>query len=142
VIYLSTDYVFSGTNGKYRADDEPCPFCFYGMTKLAGECIVRAMPSSLIIRTSFKPTEFPHPGAVEDMWTSADYVDVIAPKLVERFMYTGIVHVGTRRKTVYELISQRTPQVKRIKRDQIQDVYLPFDLSFSTNHTHMDWDLG
>lgn len=46
LIYVSTDYVFSGDKGMYKEDDEPNPISHYGYTKLMGEkyycdCIVR-----------------------------------------------------------------------------------------------------
>ena len=45
LIYVSTDYVFSGDKGKYKEEDEPNPIDYYGYTKLLGEkyceCIAR-----------------------------------------------------------------------------------------------------
>ncbi|GAB1483005.1 SDR family oxidoreductase [Treponema sp.] len=42
IIYISTDYVFDGTKGPYKVDDEPNPLNAYGRMKLAGELAVRA----------------------------------------------------------------------------------------------------
>ena len=45
LIYVSTDYVFSGEKGMYKEDDEPNPVNYYGYTKFLGEkycdCIAR-----------------------------------------------------------------------------------------------------
>jgi dTDP-4-dehydrorhamnose reductase len=45
LVYVSTDYVFSGDNGMYKEEDEPNPMNYYGHTKLLGEkyceCIAR-----------------------------------------------------------------------------------------------------
>jgi dTDP-4-dehydrorhamnose reductase len=47
LIYISTDYVFDGSRGMYREDDETNPINYYGYTKLLGErycqdfCIAR-----------------------------------------------------------------------------------------------------
>jgi len=45
LVYVSTDYVFSGDKGMYKEDDEPNPVDYYGYTKLLGEkycdCIAR-----------------------------------------------------------------------------------------------------
>ena len=45
LVYVSTDYVFSGDKGMYKEDDEPKPISYYGYTKLLGEkyceCIAR-----------------------------------------------------------------------------------------------------
>ena len=44
LIYISTDYVFSGTKGMYRETDEPKPINYYGITKLKGEEVVKESP--------------------------------------------------------------------------------------------------
>jgi len=47
LIYVSTDYVFDGSKGMYKEDDETNPINYYGYTKLLGEqyckdfCIAR-----------------------------------------------------------------------------------------------------
>jgi len=45
LVYVSTDYVFSGDKGMYKEEDEPNPIDYYGYTKLSGEkycdCIAR-----------------------------------------------------------------------------------------------------
>jgi dTDP-4-dehydrorhamnose reductase len=54
VIYVSTDYVFSGSKGDaYTEDDAPQPRNVYGETKLAGEREVLARRNSLVLRTSW-----------------------------------------------------------------------------------------
>ncbi len=42
VIYISTDYVFSGNQGKYKETDTPNPINYYGVTKLEAESIVKS----------------------------------------------------------------------------------------------------
>lgn len=37
LIYISTDYVFDGSNPPYETDDTPNPLNYYGRSKLAGE---------------------------------------------------------------------------------------------------------
>jgi len=53
LIYISTDYVFSGEKGLYREDDQPKPLNFYGYSKLEGEKIVKSSGLDyLVARTS------------------------------------------------------------------------------------------
>ena len=42
LVYVSTDYVFSGEKGMYRETDKPNPINHYGLTKLEAEKIVTA----------------------------------------------------------------------------------------------------
>ena len=41
LVYVSTDYVFDDFKGMYREDDIPSPLCFYGLSKLVGEELVK-----------------------------------------------------------------------------------------------------
>jgi dTDP-4-dehydrorhamnose reductase len=58
LLHLSTDYVFSGGQdggqpGPYAEDATPAPVCNYGVSKLAGERLVRqASPGHVIVRSS------------------------------------------------------------------------------------------
>ena len=139
VVYLSTDYVFDGARGAYEPWDAPNPVNYYGLMKLMEEAVVRGMVSSLIVRTSFKAPTFPHPKVVEDLWTSADYVDVIAPMLVDILHFTGIHHLGTERKRLVDLVRQRNPDVGTIQRSDVKSVQLPRDVSFGSR-PHLDWE--
>lgn len=42
ILYVSTDYVFSGEEGMYKEKDKPEPINHYGLTKLEGEKLVKA----------------------------------------------------------------------------------------------------
>ncbi len=51
MIYISTDYVFDGTNPPYYLDSKPNPLNFYGRTKLAGEkAVQKALSDFTILR--------------------------------------------------------------------------------------------
>ena len=106
LIYISTDYVFKGNKGNYRENDELLPQNHYAWANLGGECAVRIYSNSLIIRTSFCESIFPYDKAFVDQYTSRDSVDVIAPiifKLSNMKDIKGIIHVGTKKKSVKEL---------------------------------------
>lgn len=55
LLYVSTDYVFSGASGRpYREDDPVLPLSVYGRSKLAGELAVQSLcPKGIILRTSW-----------------------------------------------------------------------------------------
>ena len=53
LVYVSSDYVFSGEKGLYTETDTPNPINHYGLTKLEGEKIVSQSPlQSCIVRPS------------------------------------------------------------------------------------------
>lgn len=142
LIQVSSDYVFWGGDdrppGGYREDDPAGPVRnYYALTKLVAEEAARRAPAALIVRTSFRPTTWPHPVAFDDLYTGQDYVDVIAAELallVARHdeVDDAILHVVTERKSVYELVSRRTPDVRRgSRRDASID--LPEDVSLATD---------
>ena len=119
LVYLSTDYVYSGDRGNYSESDEVAPTNLYAWTKLAGEAAVRAVPNHLIIRTSFGDNYFPYPVAFCDKWSSKEYVDLIALDILEaaRSPLTGIINIGGPRRTIYEYAVTRNFDVRRIKRE-------------------------
>lgn len=118
LVFLSTDYVYKGDHGNYMETDPVLPSNLYAWTKLAGEAAVCAVANHLIIRTSFGSPAFDYPAAFTDKWSSKEYVDVIAPELLEaaRSPLTGIVNIGGARRTIYDYAVSRNPDVKKIER--------------------------
>jgi dTDP-4-dehydrorhamnose reductase len=136
VVHISTDYVFWGDTGNYSEGDTPGPVRnYYSLTKLAAEQFPVLLKEFLIIRTSFRPREFQYPVAFKDVFTSQDYVDVIAPDVALAILNfkkigSGILHIGTERKSVYELARRRKPDVgAAFKKDA--GVELPDDISLN-----------
>tara|TARA_R110001606_G_scaffold88498_1_gene199334 strand:- start:684 stop:1376 length:693 start_codon:yes stop_codon:yes gene_type:complete len=131
-VYISTDYVFDGIDGLYSTEDAINPINKYALTKAAGELATKTYNDSLVIRTSFCQSKFPYEKAFVDQFTSRDYVDIIAPKILNCVLSqkTGTVHIGTERKTVFELAQRRKADVGTLS---IKDVNFnaPRDTSFS-----------
>lgn len=147
VVYISTDYVYPGDKGDYKEADRVRPINYYACTKLLGEAFMDP-DKDLVIRTSFKPnTQWPYPKAFDDLYSSADYVDVIADKisfLLHCFpdpALTGVINVGTGRKSIYELARKRNPGVKPMSKKEIKDVDLPSDISLDTTKYEEFYDL-
>jgi dTDP-4-dehydrorhamnose reductase len=72
-----------------------------------------ASDNYLIIRTSFRPAVWDYPTAYTNVFTSADYVDIIAQEIATclDIGLSGIIHIGTPKKTLYELALRRNPHV-------------------------------
>jgi dTDP-4-dehydrorhamnose reductase len=121
LVFISTEHVFDGKQGLYKPEDPINPVASYAKTKGAAELCVRSYPKSLCIRTSFYGYTFPYEAAFEDQWSSKDYVDVIAPKILSAALSDkfGVVHVGSQRRSIYEIAVLRRPDVKKIRRADI-----------------------
>ena len=50
MIYISSDYVFSGNNSPYEENDNPHPLNFYGVSKLEGEKILDINTGFVVLR--------------------------------------------------------------------------------------------
>ena len=134
LVYISSDYVYKGDRGNYSESDEVLPSNLYAWTKLAGEAAVRAVANHLIIRTSFGASIFQYPAAFADKWSSKQYVDEVAPKILNAAVgsVTGVLNIGGRRRTLYEYASERNPRVQEISRgestyDATEDTSLNLD---------------
>ena len=120
LVYISSDYVYKGDRGDYSESDEVLPSNLYAWTKLAGEAAVRAVANHLIVRTSFGASEFQYPAAFTDKWSSKQYVDEVAPKILKAAVgsATGVLNIGGSRRTLYEYASERNPKVRKISRGE------------------------
>lgn len=138
LVHISTDYVFAGTKGMYREDDPVGPPAnYYALSKLAAEEVARVARRCLVLRTSFRPRQWPYPSAFTDVYTSQDYVDVIAPLIAEAITHLDqipydVLHVATERKTIYELARRRAPQVQPASCESA-GVNYPRDVSLDTS---------
>lgn len=115
IFYISTEIVFPGSEGNYKEDDSPSPKDWYAFTKYAGELEIQKVTQNyLIIRTTFRPSDWGFPTAYTNVWTTGDYVDIIAKEiaLALEINPTGLIHIGTPKKTWYELATRRNPEVK------------------------------
>ncbi len=134
LVHISTDYVFEGTRGNYKEDDPLGPTCnYYASTKLEAENCVRALPDHLVVRTSFRPREWPYEVAFTDVFTSQDYVDIIAPEIALAIKHFdeipyNTLHIATERKSVFELAKRRKSDVQPGSKENAQ-VTLPDDIS-------------
>lgn len=137
LIFISTDAVFDGEKGNYKPNDLLNPLNKYAKTKTASELIVRTYEKSTVIRTAFFEFDFPYEIAFCDQFTSKDYLDIIGPKILKILenYKSGIFHVGSEKKSMYQIAKQRRPSVKK---GYTKDFYfkVPKDTSFDLKEEH------
>ena len=135
-IYISSDYVFDGEKGNYTEEDIPNPINFYGLTKLIAETIVKKHENSLILRAPFRnnpPWRFPK--AFTDQYTSCSFVKDRAKDIVDvinNFPFTGILHIGGPRRSIYEMAKEASPDIGEMKRSEFPAVRIPRDTSLNS----------
>jgi len=133
LIYLSTDYVYPGTDGNYNEEDYLKPFTKYGWSKLGGECSVKLYDNHLILRMSMNKKPFPHPKALSDMKKSLMYIDEAAKVVLELLDENGTINVGGKSQSVYDFVSETNPNVEKITLEEISDVNMAKDCSMNTD---------
>jgi dTDP-4-dehydrorhamnose reductase len=128
LIYISTDYVFSGEKGGYIETDMPNPINYYGVTKLKAEEIVKAQQEYFIARPSVIYGATPAAGKVNfalwlietlrkgervkivtDQWNTPTLNTNLAEMTLEAVecRLTGIYHLcGATRVSRYEFAEQ------------------------------------
>ena len=148
IIYVCTDYVFNGEKGGYKEEDTPDPVNYYSLTKLLGELIVRQYSyKHIVVRTSFKPEKWQYPSAFDDIFTSAEYIPIIAKEFLLLLGYydelcvsyawfrqqENIFHIGSPvKRSVYELAKIKNPNVLPMKSASM-GYKMPKDVSLDTS---------
>jgi len=135
LIYISTDYVFSGDKGNYKEGDELLPQNKYAWSKLGGEAAVQMLENFSIIRLSFGPDVFPYKAAFIDQFTSREPASKIAEKIKKIALsnYKGVIHIGGERKSVFEYAqSIGAHEVDQISINDMK-VKIPVDTSLDTS---------
>ena len=132
IIYISTDYVYPGTNGDYKETNSLKPFTKYGWSKLGGECAVQMYDNHLILRMAMNKKPFPHPKALVDMKKSLMYIEDAAKITLQLLDESGTINVGGKSQSVYEFVKEGNPDIKPIYLSEISDVNMATDCSMNT----------
>lgn len=134
LIYISTDYVYPGTEGGYKENSAVGPYTpnlgdgisNYGWSKLGGECAVRLVPNSLIIRACICQKPFPHKTAFKDVIKSMMYIEDAAPTILRLINKQGVVNLGGISQSVYDFAAKENESVTPMLRKDIKSInYAP-----------------
>ena len=137
IVYISTDYVYEGTDGNYKEKDALKPFTKYGWSKLGGECAVQMYDNHLILRMAMNKKPFPHPKALIDMKKSLMWIKDAASVTLKLLDETGTINVGGKSQSVYDFVKEENPKIKPILLDDIPDVNMATDCSMDTTKMKM-----
>src|SRR3989344_579632 len=126
LVYTSTDNLYGG-KGPNR-EDEPIVLPYkFAYTKFGGECAVRLLDNSLVLRLSFGPVPFPWEKVYAGQYNSKLYVDEMAPLVLAaaKSKATGIMNIGGPRNSLEEYARRTRPDIKTIPKPE----WVPEDTS-------------
>jgi len=130
-VYISTDYVYPGTEGNYQETDSLLPYskndikdgCFkYGWSKLGGEAAAHIYDNSLILRICMCNSPFPHNKALADVKKSLIYDKEAAKITLQLLGETGIINIGGESQTIHEFAKKDNPDIEKMFINGVKDV--------------------
>lgn len=115
LVYTSTDYLYVG-KGPHKEDEPILPPYKFGWSKLGGECAVRMLDDSLILRLSFGTVPYQWDKVYKDQYNSKLYVDEIAPLVlaVTKCQIKGVINIGGPRTSLEEYARRSKPNIDTI----------------------------
>ena len=133
LIYVSSEYVFSGNKGNYTTDDKLDPINVYGKTKAASEYIVSTHPNYQIIRAPFIRQIYPK--VFTDQYCSRYFLDEVVEKITKNILNNPekTVHIASERMSLYDLYLKKGIKAEPIVMSKEQKKTLPKDTSLINN---------
>ncbi len=115
LIYISTNFVYPGTKGKYSEKDPLMPVNEYGWSKLGGECASHIYKNSLILRICMNDDSFPHKSAFTDYITSFMKKTEAAKLTLRLLNKKGIINIGGKIQSAHDFAKSINAKVKKNK---------------------------
>jgi len=126
VVYMSTPCCFEGGEEPIYEYSLPYPKNFYGLTKFAGELLVRSLKYFCVVRSNFVPQDkWEHPRAFSDRFSNYLFARdlALAIKEVMESGIQGTIHiVGDKKMSMFEL-SQLCRNAKEVQPYTLEEYY-------------------
>ena len=130
-IYISTDFVYPGTDGNYNEDSPLLPINEYAWSKLGGECSTKLYKNSLIIRTAMVEDPYPHEKAFVDVKKSLIEYKEAARLTLDLLDQSGTINLGRDSDTIYNHVKKIKSDIGKISRKDITGEDIPTDCSMN-----------
>ncbi len=134
LIYISTNFVYPGKKGNYKEAESLNPINLYGWSKLGGECAVKFLKDSLIIRACITKKPFPHKYAFTNYVTSFLSNDDAAKIILKLVNKKGIINMGGKIQTPYEYAIKENKNILRKKISLKQKKKMGYDTSLDSSN--------
>jgi dTDP-4-dehydrorhamnose reductase len=138
LVYVSTEYVYPGTDGNYCEADPILPQNRYIWSKIGAEACIHMLDEQdyLIIRCAFSTKPWHRKDAYVDQWTSREEVSDIAAKIAKLIIAgaCGTFNVGCKRRRLWDYANsiKSDNESEVIERSYLVDRKVPRDTSMNT----------
>ncbi len=121
LIFISTSYVYPGTNGNYSEESSLKPFNNYAWSKLGGEASVQMYKNSLILRISMTDFPFLHKKAITGAYQSFTFNKNVAKIIPHILDEKGVLNIGGKKRDIFKFAKKfakkniKSISIKKIK---------------------------
>lgn len=129
LVYISSEYVFSGNRGLYEITDKLDPINVYGKTKAASEYIISIAKSYQILRVPFIKKIHPH--VFDNQICSRYFVNEVPEKIIKNILYNNenIVHISSIRMRLGDIYQDKKIPFSYIPISKDIQSIIPIDTS-------------
>jgi len=129
LVYISSEYVFSGEQGNYSVYDKLDPINIYGKTKAAAEYIASTADKYQIIRAPF--IKKVHTEVFIDQYCTRYFLDDVVEKITNTILnnQSTLVQIAPQKDTLYNIYVKNGYKPKPIKMSNQQAKIIPKDTS-------------
>lgn len=129
LIYISSEYVFSGEKGNYTIFDRLNPINVYGKTKAAAEYIVSIYDNHQIIRMPFIKKIYNK--VFIDQYSTRSFLEDVIGRLIQNIINNDekIIQIASEKLSLYELYKKKGIDAEPISISNLEMKILPKDTS-------------
>ena len=113
LIYFSTNYIYPYKKGNYKEDHPVLPINNYAWSKMGGECAVKMLKNSLILRICMTEKPFIYKYAYTNLKTNFMFHEDLVKVFFKLINKKGVINVGGPTQSVYNFAKKSNKKIKR-----------------------------
>ncbi len=113
LIYFSTNYIYPYKKGNYKEDQPVLPINNYAWSKMGGECAVKMLKNSLILRICMTEKPFVYKYAYTNLKTNFMFHEDLAKVFFKLISKKGVINVGGPTQSVYNFAKKSNKKIKK-----------------------------
>ncbi len=113
LIFFSTNYVYPFKKGNYKENHPLLPINNYGWSKLGGECAVKMLKNSLILRICMTEKPFAYKYAYTNLKSNFMFHENLAKVFFKLINKKGIINIGGPVQSVYSFAKKDNKGIKK-----------------------------